>query len=134
MVKLATEADLAQLDLDPRYRGWRLTTTYNLPDAARVVTASADGTAAVCTMTGEVWLVRGLDANLKNIRWKRFATGLHQPLGVRILEGRLYVLGRDQVDPRVPGLCVGRERQVGVESDNRYFEHAERLATGRRGA
>jgi TonB-dependent receptor len=36
VVKLATEADLAQLDLDPRYRGWRLTTTYNLPDAARV--------------------------------------------------------------------------------------------------
>ena len=57
----------------------------------------ADGTAAVCTMTGEVWLVRGLDTDLKNVRWKRFATGLHQPLGVRIIQNRLYVLGRDQV-------------------------------------
>jgi iron complex outermembrane receptor protein len=36
VVKLATAADLALLDLDPRYQGWRLTTTYNLPDVARV--------------------------------------------------------------------------------------------------
>ncbi len=36
VVKLATAEDLRQLDLDPRYLGWRLTTTYNLPDAARV--------------------------------------------------------------------------------------------------
>ncbi len=56
-----------------------------------------DGTAAVCTMTGEVWLVRGLDTELRQVRWKRFATGLHQPLGVKVIGGRLHVLGRDQV-------------------------------------
>ena len=56
-----------------------------------------DGTAAVCTMTGEVWLVRGLDAELGHVRWKRFAAGLHQPLGVKVLGGRIHVLGRDQV-------------------------------------
>ncbi|MBI5692335.1 MAG: TonB-dependent receptor [Verrucomicrobia bacterium] len=36
VVKLATEADLRQLDLDPRYVGWRISTTYNLPESARV--------------------------------------------------------------------------------------------------
>ncbi len=36
VVTLATEADLRALDLDPRYVGWRLTTTYNLPDTSRV--------------------------------------------------------------------------------------------------
>jgi len=56
-----------------------------------------DGTAAVATMTGEVWLVRGLDAELRQVRWKRFATGLHQPLGVKVVGGRIHVLGRDQV-------------------------------------
>jgi len=56
-----------------------------------------DGTAAVCTMTGEVWLVRGLDADLAQVRWKRFATGLHQPLGLKVIGGRIHVLGRDQV-------------------------------------
>ena len=56
-----------------------------------------DGTAAVSTMTGEVWLVKGLDAKLDHVRWKRFATGLHQPLGVKIIDDRLYVIGRDQI-------------------------------------
>ncbi|MFM7603966.1 MAG: LamG-like jellyroll fold domain-containing protein, partial [Prosthecobacter sp.] len=57
----------------------------------------SDGTAAVATMTGEVWLVKGIDEKLEKLRWKRFATGLHQPLGVKIIEGKLYVLGRDQI-------------------------------------
>ena len=57
----------------------------------------SDGTAAVATMTGEVWLVRGIDDKLEKIRWKRFATGLHQPLGVKIIGDKLYVLGRDQI-------------------------------------
>lgn len=56
-----------------------------------------DGSAAVATMTGEVWLVRGIDETLKQVRWKRFATGLHQPLGMRIVDGKIHVLGRDQI-------------------------------------
>ena len=36
VVKIATAEDLRLLDLDPRYVGWRLTTTYNLPETARV--------------------------------------------------------------------------------------------------
>ena len=56
-----------------------------------------DGTAAIATMTGEVWLVRGIDDTLAKLRWKRFATGLHQPLGIKIVGDALYVLGRDQI-------------------------------------
>ena len=56
-----------------------------------------DGTAAVATMTGEVWVVRGIDERLEKLRWKLFATGLHQPLGVKIVGDKLYVLGRDQI-------------------------------------
>lgn len=57
----------------------------------------SDGTAAIATMTGEVWLVKGIDEKLEKIRWKRFATGLHQPLGMKIVKDKLYVLGRDQI-------------------------------------
>jgi azurin/sugar phosphate isomerase/epimerase len=57
----------------------------------------SDGTAAVTTMTGEVWLVKGIDDQLEKLRWKRFATGLHQPLGMKIVKDKLYVLGRDQI-------------------------------------
>lgn len=57
----------------------------------------ANGDAAVCTIEGEVWLVRGLDASLERVRWKRFAVGLHEPLGLKIADGKVYVLGRDQI-------------------------------------
>lgn len=57
----------------------------------------SDGTAAVATMTGEVWLVKGIDDKLDKLLWKRFATGLHQPLGMKIVKDKLYVLGRDQI-------------------------------------
>lgn len=56
-----------------------------------------DGSAAICTMTGEVWLVGGLDAGLRKVTWKRFATGLHQPLGLKVVDGKVLVLGRDQI-------------------------------------
>lgn len=57
----------------------------------------SDGTAAIATMTGEVWLVKGIDETLGTLRWKRFATGLHQPLGVKVVNDQLHVLGRDQI-------------------------------------
>lgn len=56
-----------------------------------------DGSAAIATMTGEVWLVRGIDEKLEHVKWKRFATGLHQPLGMKIVDDKIYVLGRDQI-------------------------------------
>jgi azurin len=57
----------------------------------------SDGTAAIATMTGEVWLVKGIDEKLEKVRWKRFATGLHQPLGMKVVKDKLYVLSRDQI-------------------------------------
>ncbi|MEN3942330.1 LamG-like jellyroll fold domain-containing protein [Prosthecobacter sp. SYSU 5D2] len=57
----------------------------------------SDGSAAISTMTGEVWLVRGIDDKLEKLRWKRFATGLHQPLGLKIVKDQIHVLGRDQI-------------------------------------
>jgi len=56
-----------------------------------------DGSALLTTMTGEAWLVKGIDETLEKLRWKRFATGLHQPLGVKIVQDKIYVLGRDQI-------------------------------------
>ena len=56
-----------------------------------------DGSALLCTMHGDVWRVSGLDADLKNVRWRRFASGLHQPLGMVVHDGNIFVLGRDQI-------------------------------------
>ncbi|MCI0744795.1 MAG: hypothetical protein L0Y58_05240 [Verrucomicrobia subdivision 3 bacterium] len=56
-----------------------------------------NGDAAVSTLHGDVWVVSGIDEKLQNVRWKRFATGLFQPLGLKIVRGRVHVLGRDQI-------------------------------------
>lgn len=56
-----------------------------------------DGRAAITTWNGDVWLVSGLDDTLAAVRWQRFATGLHDPLGLRIVDDVVYVHGRDGI-------------------------------------
>lgn len=60
-----------------------------------------DGRAALCTWDGDVWIVEGLDrAGQKpaaKLKWKRFAAGLQQPLGLKIINGYIYTAGRDQI-------------------------------------
>ncbi len=56
-----------------------------------------DGRAAVCTFHGDVWIVSGIDDKLDKLTWRRFATGLFQPLGVKVVGGKVYVTGRDQI-------------------------------------
>jgi glucose/arabinose dehydrogenase len=53
--------------------------------------------AALCTWSGDVWVVSGIDEDLKNLEWRRVASGLFQPLGLKIVDGKIYVLGRDQI-------------------------------------
>ena len=56
-----------------------------------------DGRAAICTFHGEVFIVSGLDDSLEKVTWKRYASGLFQPLGVKVVKNHVYVLGRDQI-------------------------------------
>jgi hypothetical protein len=56
-----------------------------------------DGAAYVCSIHGDVWRVTGIDGPLGALSWKRFATGLFQPLGLKVREGQVFVLGRDQI-------------------------------------
>src|SRR6185369_12322643 len=53
--------------------------------------------AALCTWNGDVWIVSGVDGDLRELTWQRIATGLFQPLGLQIADGQIYVLGRDQI-------------------------------------
>lgn len=56
-----------------------------------------DGTGYACTIHGEVWRISGIDPSLRELRWKRYATGLFQPLGLKVKDDQVYVLGRDQI-------------------------------------
>lgn len=53
--------------------------------------------AAVCSWDGDVWLVRGLDTPQAGLTWQRIASGLFQPLGLKIIKDRIFVGCRDQI-------------------------------------
>lgn len=78
-----------------------VTVPHDNPWKALMFTSGHDffenGDAAVATIHGDVWRVSGLDDRLEKVRWKRFATGLHQPLGLKMVRNEVYVMERDQI-------------------------------------
>lgn len=56
-----------------------------------------DGRAALATFSGDVWTVSGIDQDLAQLRWKRFASGLYEPLSINVLDDDIYVYGREGI-------------------------------------
>jgi cytochrome c2 len=56
-----------------------------------------DGTAAASTFDGDVWLIRGLNGTSTEIKWKRFASGLHEPMSIAIRDEQIYVFDRNGI-------------------------------------
>jgi cytochrome c2 len=56
-----------------------------------------DGTAAASTFDGDVWLIRGLGEKLGTVRWKRFASGLHEPMSLVIRDEQIFVFDRNGI-------------------------------------
>jgi len=56
----------------------------------------SDGRAAISTLSGDVWTV-AWDEKLSNIQWRRFATGMYEPLGLKIINDKILVRGRDRI-------------------------------------
>ena len=54
-------------------------------------------TVAVCTWDGDVWIVSNIHEQLDKVSWKRFATGLHEPLGLKIVNEKIYTVGDNQI-------------------------------------
>ncbi|HWE02327.1 MAG TPA: DUF6797 domain-containing protein [Tepidisphaeraceae bacterium] len=73
-----------------------------------------NGDAALCSISGDVWVVSGIDDKLENLKWRRFATGLFQPLGLKIVDDVVYVLGRDQIT---------RLRDLNGDGEADYYEN-----------
>ncbi|WP_162136303.1 ThuA domain-containing protein [Zavarzinella formosa] len=56
-----------------------------------------DGSVAICTAHGDVWIASGDFSKPGPIHWTRYATGLYQPLGLKVVEGTIHVLERGQL-------------------------------------
>jgi cytochrome c2 len=56
-----------------------------------------DGRAAAVTFDGDVWMISGLRGELKEVLWRRFASGLHEPLGICVRGEDLFVFDRNGI-------------------------------------
>lgn len=54
-----------------------------------------DGRAAAVTFDGDVWIIEGLRGDLDAIRWRRFASGLQEPLSLVVRDGEIVVFDRN---------------------------------------
>ncbi len=53
--------------------------------------------AVVCTVDGDIWTITGLTDNTGQLTWKKIGTGLFQPLGIKVVNEKIFVTCRDQL-------------------------------------
>jgi glucose/arabinose dehydrogenase/cytochrome c2 len=56
-----------------------------------------DGRAVAVTFDGDVWMISGLNGDLGEVKWRRFASGLHEPLGLCVRDEQVYVFDRNGI-------------------------------------
>ena len=89
--------------------------------------------AAVSTWHGDVWIVSGIGDDLGNgkLKWRRIASGLFQPLGVRVIDEVVHLACRDQLvvlrDLNGDGETDYYES---LNSDHQVTEHFHEFAMG----
>ncbi len=85
----------------------------------------------VCAWDGDVWLITGLTSSSNELSWQRIASGLFQPLGIKVVDGDIYVGCRDQIvilrDLNGDGETDFYEN---FNSDHQVTEHFHEFAMG----
>jgi hypothetical protein len=51
----------------------------------------------VGTLPGDIWIVSGINEDLNQITWQRFAAGLYEPLGMKVVDGVLTAITRGRL-------------------------------------
>ena len=97
----------------------------------------ADGTGAMVTLDGDVWLARGMHERGGTARWRRFASGLHEPLTLAIRDDQIFVFDRNGIwrlrDTNGDGEADVHElfsNAFAQTADTREFPNTMRLAPG----
>jgi putative heme-binding domain-containing protein len=87
--------------------------------------------AAVCSWDGDVWMVSGFDRPEGGLSWQRIASGLFQPLGLKLRDGNIYVCCRDQI-VRLHDLNADGETDYYecFNNDHQVTEHFHEFAMG----
>lgn len=64
---------------------------------ADVAFLNDQGDAAGVTFDGDVWLISGLKGDLEKVTWKRFASGLHEPMSIVVRGSDILVFDRNGI-------------------------------------
>lgn len=117
-------ADTLTLPLDNPWQSWMRPGGFDF---------TPDGKGAILsTWNGDLWRVDGLAAPAPGpLRWRRIATGLFQPLGVKFRNGELFVTCRDQL-ARLRDLNGDGEFDFieNFNNDHQVTEHFHEFAMG----
>lgn len=74
---------------------------FALPKETRLQVTGMDflpnGDLAVCTWQGEVWIVQGATNDLSKATFRRFARGLCEPGGLRVVNGDIHVVQKQEL-------------------------------------
>ena len=86
----------------PKEEDYYIITTVPTPEGVKVegggVVALPDGSVAVCTRRGDVWIIENpAMENGSQAVFKKFAQGLHEPLGLAYKDGALYTAQRGEL-------------------------------------
>ena len=76
--------------LDPHYRIEALA----LPDINLFATGMdwlSKDQLAICTYTGEVWIVEKANGPVNEMKYRRFARGMNEPMGLLVKDGNIYL-------------------------------------------
>jgi type 1 glutamine amidotransferase len=99
-----TKSITTQLELGKESGSFALDTfnlPYDNPYKSLFYVAGVDfmpsGEIAICTAHGDVWLAKGDFTKAGTITWKRYATGLYQALGLKVVEGKIVIVERGQL-------------------------------------
>jgi hypothetical protein len=87
--------------------------------------------AVACTTDGDIWAISGLTDATGRLTWKRIGSGLFQPLGIKVVEEKVYVICRDQL-VRLQDLNGDGETDFyeNFNSDHQVTDHFHEFAMG----
>ena len=109
LVKIPTDfpytVDNISLPFNNAYNSWIRTTSLGF---------KKDGSIIITTYMGDVWMGTGIDSSLKNITWQRIATGLYEPMGMKVIDDVIYITNRN-------GITILRDLNGDNETD--FYEN-----------
>ncbi|WP_113925686.1 DUF6797 domain-containing protein [Cognataquiflexum aquatile] len=85
----------------------------------------------ICSTDGDVWLVEGFTKNTGKLSWQRIASGMFQPLGIKVINEEIFITCRDQI-VRLHDFNGDRETDFyeSFNNDHMVTDHFHEFAMG----